>query len=90
LIDLFAAEYKWTTKVILQHTYHQLRKLGDEIADRRYRERTLSINSVRVAYHADRSEYDRFIQQLDPRIMRELDEDSHIVTPEGMAVKEDF
>lgn len=94
MIDTFASEYKWLTHEILQHTYHQLKVLGTRIVKRRSTERRIFADSVRAANHADRGQYDRFLQSLEPEqsveeIIQER-ESAPVSTPEGMTVREDF
>jgi len=65
-VEVFAAEYKWSVACVLSHTLFQLRSLGPLIATRRYHERRLAADAIRYAHHADRNEYDRWLESLKP------------------------
>jgi len=63
---MFAGEYGWSVAKIVSHTYFQIKSLGSAIAERTYLNRAIQANLIRVANHAKKNDYERYLDTLKP------------------------
>jgi hypothetical protein len=50
----------------MSHTFFQVKTLGVEISDRVYLDRQITANLIRIAHHAKKSDYERYLESLRP------------------------
>jgi hypothetical protein len=65
MLHKFAACYGWTVQQIMKLTYFQVKELSLQIDKRELFDRRILADIIRVANHADKNQYDRFLSSLD-------------------------
>jgi len=87
-VDSVGALYGWTIDTVLNHTFYQIDNLLKQAARRKYQEDHRLVNMMRTAYHADRDQFDRFIDSLKPDSVKEQEESAIVAIPDGLAYTE--
>lgn len=65
MLHKFAESYGWTLQQILKLTYFQAKELSLQIDKRELFDRRILADIIRVANHADKNQYDRFLSSLE-------------------------
>lgn len=91
VLDQYMSAYGWTLRETLKLTLYQAKEFSRRIARRVYQERVVLANLIRAAGNADRDEFVRYLESLDPDRSSELEHPSpeaSVRIPEGFVVKE--
>ena len=65
MLHKFASCYGWTLQQIVKLTYFQAKELSLQIDKRELFDRRILADIIRVANHADKNQYDRFLSSLE-------------------------
>lgn len=74
---------------VVGHTFFQLKNLAIEIDEQQTVDRRLLADTVRVANHGDRNEYERFIRSLEVIRSEEIKQPASLPASDGFVYTEE-